>query len=250
MGILGIINTCIAFCVFIIIWTVLSAFVLPHLWDYIGIPSLPPQEIWQPLYAVIQRVSLIAFVVIIVLFLVLYVIYRILNMVPGFLLAMIGWMWPPFIQLVESGVFPFFDSILGAIFSFDPVKRRLQIIADGFAGMFMKGVKFIANDIQRYGIPPNAKPYPPPAPHPIPAIVPPNNPTPISDKTQASIEEKYNTCLQEKIVNITNGMSAIDIQKANISNQSARVNCKLNQFLNSMELLAQRAGDSAQNIKQ
>lgn len=242
MSILGIINSCVAFCVFIIIWSVLSVFVLPHLWDYIGIPALPPQEVWKPVYAVIQRVSVIIFVVIIVVFLFLYVIYRILNMLPGILLAMIGWMWPPFIQLVQSGVFPLFDSIFGALFSLDPIQTRMQIVANGFENLFMKGVGFIANDLQKYGIPPNAKPIPQPSLHPVPVIVAPNDPTPISDKSQAAIEQKYNECLQEKIVNMTTGMSASEIQNANISNQYTRVNCKLNQFLGSIELLAQRAG--------
>jgi hypothetical protein len=163
-------------------------------------------------------------------------------LLPGFLLAMIGWMWPPFIQLEQSGVFPLFDSILGALFSFDPIKTRLQIVANGLENMFMKGVGFIANDLKRYGIPPNAKPIPPPPLYPVPSIVPSKNPSPISDKSQAGIEQKYNECLQEKFVNITNDMSSSDIQNANISNQYTRVNCKLNQFFSSMELLAQRAG--------
>jgi hypothetical protein len=242
MGILTIINTCVAFCVFIIIWTFLSICVLPHLWDYIGIPALPPQEVWKPIYAGMQRAGLIAFVVIITLFLLLYVIYRIIKLLPGILLAMIGWMWPPFIQLEQAGIFPLFDSILGAIFSLDPIKTRMQIIANGLEGMFRNGITFIANDLQELGFPPNAKPIPPPPLYPVSEIVPPANPTAISDKSQAGIEQKYNECLQEKIVNITNGMSAKDIQNANISNQYTRVNCKLNQFFGSIELLAQRAG--------
>ena len=242
MGILGIINTCVAFCVFIIIWTFLSICVLPHIWDHIGLPALPPQEVWKPIYAVMQRVSLIAFIVIITVFLMLYVIYRIIKLLPGILLAMIGWMWPPFIQLEQAGIFPLFDSILGALFSFDPIKTRMQIVANGLEGLFRNGIGFIANDLQGYGIPPNAKPIPPPPLYPVPSIVASKNPSPISDKTQAGIEQKYNECLQEKFVNITNDMSASDIQSANISNQYTRVNCKLNQFFGSMELLAQRAG--------
>ena len=242
MNIQSFINTCIAFCVFVILWTVLSIFVLPHMTGTIGIPSLEPKEVWGPVYAVLSKMAEYITVIMITVFFLLYIIYKIINGLPGILKDMIGWTWSPFKELKSAGIFGLFDAVIGVVFSTKPVKDRLKTVAVGFENMFMKGTTFIINDLVEIGIFPRKNKLPPPKNIPEePSTSKNNNPNAISDKVKAAIEEKYNECLQENLINITNNMTAGNIQAANLNNQYARVKCKLNQFTDSIELLVQRA---------
>ena len=236
------INSCIAFCVFVIIWTVLSIFVLPHMTGTIGLPALEPKEVWSAVYGVLSKMAEYITVIMITVFLLLYIIYKIINALPRILKSMIGWTWSPFKELKSAGIFPLFDGIFGAIFSLKPVKDRIKSVANGFEKMFTKGTTFIINDLVEIGVFPRKNKLPPPKDIPEePSTAKDNNPNAISDKVKGAIEEKYNNCLQEKLINITNKMTAGDIQAANLNNQYARVQCKLNQFTDSIELLVQRA---------
>ena len=238
-----IINTSIAFCVFVIIWTILSICVLPHMTGTIGLPALEPKEVWSAVYGVLSKMAEYFAVFIITTFFLLYIIYKIVDSVlPSMLKVMIGWTWSPFKELKSSGIFSLFDGIFGALFSNKSFKDRTKKVANGFKDMFMKGTTFIVNDLVEIGVFPRKNKLPPPKEVPEePSTAPDNNPNAISDKVKGAIEEKYNNCLQEKLINITNKMSAGDIQAANLNNQYARVQCKLNQFKDSMELLVQRA---------
>ena len=237
------INTSIAFCVFIIIWTILGLFVLPHMTGTIGLPALEPKQVWRPVYAVLSKMSEYFAIFLITTFFLLYLIYKVLDAVIPFIYKpMIGWVWSPFKELKSSGIFGLFDAIFGALFSNKSFKDRTAKVANGFKDMFMKGTTFIVNDLVEIGVFPRKNKLPPPKEVPEePSTAPDTNPNAISDKVRASIEEKYNECLQEKLINITNNMSASTIQAANLNNQYARVQCKLNQFKDSMELLVQRA---------
>ena len=73
------------------------------------------------------------------------------------------------------------------------------------------------------------------------------NNSPISRDVKITIEQKYNQCLEQNLVNITNKMSGSNIQIANIQNQAARVQCKIDQFMNSIQILSGRAGKSLEN---
>ena len=252
MNFLLFINLAVAFLVFVIIWTALSFTVLPTIAGKIGLPSLKPEWLWRGLYAGLSKAAEYCFVSIIWIFLFLYIIYKILNMLPGFLLMMIGWMWPPFIQCVQSGIFPFFDSIIGAIFSNDTIETRLRIVAYGVEGLLTDGFVYLANTLIEIGLFPNAKPHiPSPSPlRPVPVRTPNAGPAFISDKVQAGLDEKYNECLQQNLVNITPNMSALEITNATLKNQSALVNCKLGQLYGSITILGERAGsDLSKSIK-
>jgi hypothetical protein len=241
MSIKSVINSIIAFCVFFIIWVFLAICVLPHITGMIGLPSLQPYELWRGIYKVLERVGLIAFSSIMLIFIILYVVYKIINALPDILLSMIGWVWPPFPQLIAAGIFPLFDSILGAIFSTDTVERRFNIVANGVKNMFTEGLVFLINDLRELGFPPNGNALTPPKPHPIPDREPSKNPPAITSQVQAAIDQKYNQCLQENLINITADMTSGKLQYANVANQVTRVKCKMNQFTNAMQLLAERA---------
>ena len=231
----------IAFCAFFIIWVFLSICVLPHITGMIGIPSLQPYELWRGIYKVMERVALIAFSWILLVLAILYVVYLIINALPDILLDLIGWVWPPFPDLIEAGIFPLFDSILDATFSTDPVARRLNIIANGIKNMFMNGIVFLISDLQDIGFPTGSTQMTTPPKHPIPDREPSNNPAAITDQVQASIDQKYNECLQENLINMTSDMSAASTQYANAANQVTRVKCKINQLTNAVQVLAKRA---------
>ena len=239
MKVITIINTCIAFCVFVLIWTFLSFTVLPHMRFDIGLPALEPTEVWSVVYAVLSKIAEYTCIVIILGFLFLYIIYKIMNALPDIILDMIGWTFTPFKELRQAGIFPLFDSLFGAIFSTKSMKDRIKTVAEGITGVVIKGSKFIVNNMADLGIPPNPKKYPPPPLEPVPSR--PEKPTPIKPSINTILNEKYNGCLQEKIINITNGMSASDIQAANLQNQYTLIKCKLDQFKSSMELMARRA---------
>jgi len=208
----------------------------------IGIPALEPKEVWRPIYGIASKIAEYLTIIMITVFFLLYIIYKIINGLPGILKSMIGWTWSPFKELKSAGIFGLFDAIFGAIFSTKPVKDRMNRLAKGFEEMFMKGGTFLVNDLIEIGVFPRKNKLPPPKDIPEePSTSKNNNPDAISDKITAAIEERYNECLQEKLINITNNMSAMEIQAANLNNQSARVQCKLNQFTDSIELLVQRA---------
>ena len=242
MGLVELINHCVAFCVFVLIWAFLSICVLPHMTGKIGMPSLPPKELWSGLYVGLSKFSEYAVIVIIIVFLILWVIYNIIKrVIPGFILGMIGWTWSPFKELIQAGIFPFFDSIFGAIFSVDPINKRIQEVAEGVKGMLINGGIFLGNDLKSLGIPPNGKKFKEPPLVKVKPTTPSGQPSPISDKVKAAIDTSYNQCLQENLINITKEMKAQDVQSANLNNQMARVKCKLSQFKTSMEILGARA---------
>ena len=112
----------------------------------------------------------------------------------------------------------------------------------------MNGVVFLINDIVELGIIPNATKVAEPQQYNFPDNAVPTNPLPITNQVQASIDQKYNQCLQQKLINITNDMTAAETQIANTANQATLVTCKLGQFYSAMDLLAQRAGSAADNI--
>lgn len=242
MGLTQVINTCIAFMVFVMIWTILSITILPHMANKIGITSLPPFWLWRAIYAVWCKFCEYAVIVIGVLFIVAYIIYRIINGLPGILKMMIGWMWSPFIAFYESGVFPLFDAIVDAVFSTQGIDQRFDGVVRGIEGLLTNGFIFIVNDLIALGLFPTATPYNTPPTYPVPPQTPSSGPSPISNKVQASLDQQYNECLQQKLINITDKMTAIQLQQANAQNQAALVSCKLGQLYGSMNIMAQRSG--------
>ena len=241
------VRTMVAFIAFCLIWAFLSVCILPHMTGMIGIPSLYPHELWRAIYAVLQNAAYTVFVCILFLIAILYVVYNLINSLPGILKALIGWVWSPFPPFITSGIFPLIDSILETIFSNHSIKVRFQLIGNGFKNMFINGLVFLINDLAEYGIPQNALKRPEPAPHPVPNNTIPTNPIPVTDQSYSIINQKYNECLQENLINVTNSMSAGEVQLANVSNQTSLVKCKMNQFYNSIDILAQRAGAAVAN---
>jgi len=238
----------VAFLAFYLIWVFLSVCVLPHMTGMIGLPSLYPHELWRGIYKVLEVVSQQMFGYAILLILLAWMVYNLINALPGILKGLIGWVWWPFPDFISSGIFPLIDYIVAAIFSNASVKYRFQLIAEGLKGMFINGTVFLINDIVELGIIPNATKVAEPPLYNFQDSAPPVNPLPITSQVQATIDQKYNECLQQKLINITSDMSTAETQIANTANQATLVTCKLGQFYGAMDILAQRAGSIADNV--
>lgn len=239
MGLKEVIDYSVAFCVLVLIWSLLSFFVAPNLFGQLFVPSLEPTPLFRALYAVMCKFAEYAVIVILCVFAFLWAVYCIIEMcVPGIFLAMIGWTFTPFSELRDAGIFALFDGVLGPLTGLyskgDPPTLPQAIIE-----FIQKGAHFI---VMTSGIDDKDKLDDP-------------TQTPerqesykntrqvdrtVSDDIQMSIDDRLQQCLEENLINITKDMSIGDVYKAKTQNQSVALKCKLQQIQMSLNTMASR----------
>ena len=244
MNFMRMIHLAIVFVVAVLLWTILSFLVLPHI--KILIPSLPPQALWAPIYKIVGRVSEYLVVAIMVVFTMLWIIWKIINKVlPKILKKMIRWEFSPFKELKRSGIFGLLDALFGAIFSTKSVDKRLKDVGLSIAN-FVKGSSGMVAEEAIRAMPASARPNQGKGAASIPKTnsPPPSNdpyqPSPLTDDQQTQLDQRYQQCLEENLVTLTSDMSAAERNGNRIKNETAKVNCKLLQLSQKFDTISFR----------
>lgn len=242
MGLGRIITICVAICVFTLLWFFIGVLILPHLQNTIGLPSLAPSPFWQAIYVVLAKICEYATIIILVVFCMLWLIDCIIRAtIPGFFLSMIGWEFSPFSDLRAAGIFGLFDAILSPFIGFNSGTPPTTM-PEAVVNFIEKGSIFLANQVDLGDDPGVQKANANQAKK--------NDAknkkdetyeaSPLSDDVQFEIDERFQQCLEENLLNVTKGMSAAEIYSVNAQNQTAQVKCKLDQMKQSMDTISKR----------
>lgn len=234
-GVKETIRACVLFTIFMVIWTILSLFVYanPLLWGKIGIPALPPKQIFVPLYQVINKWAEYLMLLIIFMLLVLWAIFRVINSLPGLLKAMIGWVWSPWREINEAGLFHLVDVVVETIFSTKSVDKRFSDVGIALKEFLLQNSKMFGEEIVKVlHLEKNG----------VKRVEPESEDmaSPLTDDQLAKQYDLYSQCIQETVVNETPDMSLADSLALKLKNTSAQVNCKLEQFRRNMTVMTNR----------
>lgn len=245
-GVKKAIRACVLFTVFMVIWFIFSLFVYanPLLWGKIGIPALPPKELFVPIYQVIGKMSEYAQLVIIFVLMVLWVVYKVINGLPGILQMLIGWVWSPWREVAEAGLFDLIDVIVGAMFSMETVDKRFAEVGIGLKNFLLLNSKMFGDDIisaleldkESESFQENKKDQDQDQDQ--------GASSPMTDDELARQYDLYSQCIQENVVTATASMSTAEKMSLKAKNGIAQVNCKLAQFRQSMTVMSNRMSNN------
>jgi len=149
---------------------------------------------------------------------------------------MIGWIWSPFREIRDAGIFDLFDALSNAIFGNGTVKNRLEEVSRSIAKFLKTGSVFLAQELKDDGfsIPDDAasKKAAAQQQHEQKKKLAPvsDQPSPISSDVQLKIDQRMQQCLEENLVNITVGMSTQALFSANATNNLVQAKCKIDQM--------------------
>lgn len=262
-GILGAINRAIALMVFIIMWKVLPIIVMPHLYGKLFLPAL-----FGPLgpimYSILDSIFAGVFVGLSVAFVIAWAVYVIIQRIAqgfiGMILGMIGWPFTPFWQLRDAGIFSFFDGVIGwpmYVFMGDAFSSTIPPPTPPMAilDLTMKGSVYLAESL---GLSPNTisdinrvadKAREEQNKKDVPLQGYPSQGPSVSQQYDSSYNtddvverglDKYQQCLEENMVTVSDDMSTVDSVKVQVANQMAQATCKLQQIQLALTSVATR----------
>lgn len=224
-----IIRFVIALCVFIIFISLARWIVLPHI--KVGIPSLPPVEvtdsIWQTTMAAL--IQLVGWALLI--FFILWIIYQILRKIPligPILIKAFGFIFGP---CRSSGIFGLYDTLFRIIFSNLSLSDRaarffrgLMDFSKGSIGFILTTGGDLVPNIDLTGKGKNKRTES-------------DIDKKINDEDNQFINDQYNMCLQENLIEITPEMTKDDKSFATAKNQTTRTICKTRQLQGIMDTI-------------
>jgi len=227
----------VLFVIFIIMWSICSLFIYvnPALWGKIGLPSLPPKQLFVPLYAIISKVCEYLAIIICCLMVFLWAVWMVVNkVVPKFLRKMIRWEFSPFKELKQAGIFGLISALFGAIFSTKSVEKRFTDIGDAFKKFMLGSTDMLGKEMTsalRRMSPDKPKDQPPTKKEEEAD----DSESPITDEQQAKVVDHYTQCVQETVQIETPNMSQSDRAAMMAQNQFAQIQCKLDQMKLTMQ---------------
>ena len=239
-GIKRLIQLCVLFVCLVLIWSIFGIIIYfnPQLWGKIGMPVLPPRVIFVPLYAILSKLSEWLTIIIIIVILMLWLIDKIVRKIfPKFLRKMIGWEWSPWKELRAVGIFALIDAILTSIFSDKSLERRIGDVVIALQRVVVSSMELLGKELNGFlGINTDVN-ISFSTPQEVDSA---NDPSPITDEKQAEINDSFTRCVEEKILIEKPGMSNTDLLKIKVTNQNIKVQCKLEQMRNNMNLISGR----------
>jgi hypothetical protein len=177
----------------------------------------------------------------------LWGIFCVINSLPDILLDLIGWVFSPFTELRNSGIFEIFDASLGKLVGMSST-GRVPTFGDACMDFVLKGSMFLANtagmsDADKQKLveahDKNVK-----NPHKNKAVQPKTHTKSrgqrADEQTQLVRNDSHQKCLEENLVAITDKMSDSDRTLAETMNQNAQMKCKLQQVQESISALSAR----------
>lgn len=216
------INLVIAFCVFVIFITFARHLVLPHM--KVGIPALPPNEIMESGWNSALNASLQFVGYAMIFFFILWVLYQILRKIPligKLIIKALGFIFNP---CRSSGIFGLFDMIVGTVFSRMTLPERGSRIVRGLMDFSKNTVGFLINsagdvvpniDLSGKGKKKRKND---------------ELDKKITNSDNEYINNEYNMCLQENLLEIVPDMTSDDKSFAIVKNQTTKTICKTKQL--------------------
>lgn len=145
MGIMRIIDMCVAFVILFIFFMIFRLLLFPD--PDLSVEKLPPEQLMRPLWRFIVTVGYTIFKWIIVIIFAIWVFWHILKLIPiigQIIIAVV----PPFRQLEKAGIFRLYDDLVWNIITFNLVgvfralmrffKTSGQYIVQSITGMSIK----------------------------------------------------------------------------------------------------------------
>lgn len=221
-----IINLTIAFCTFVIFVTFARFIVLPHM--KVGLPALEPNEITETGWdsALNGSIQLVGWAMLI--FFILWVIYQILRKIPligKLIIKSLGFIFNP---CRSSGIFGLIDMVVGVVFSRMSLPDRAARIVRGLMDFSQNSVGFLINSsgdvINSINIPKGKKKRQED-----------ELDKKINDADTQYINNQYNMCLEENLIEITPDMVGNDKNYIISKNQTTRTICKTKQLQSIMD---------------
>lgn len=214
---------------------------IPLLLPY-GLPAIFPQIITYPLWLSIKVILIMICVAYTVFFLIMYIIWKIINLfVPKiFGIRKLFLRIPPLPQLNRAGIFRLFDGIFGSIFNRLAVSEKFKRFGKVILDFFISNKKIIA-DAVKPGLDKVAVTFNPPKSDNIDQVS--NNKRPpkpdyITDTEKRTVDELYQQCLEEKLLNVSSKMNTLEKQSINIQNANSKTLCKIKMLQDNINLLS------------
>ena len=235
MNVFRFLNLITLFVIIMLVWTFLALiqYTNPLLWGKIGLPSLPPYQLWGGIYRVVEKVSLIAMVVIICVITFLWMIWKVINGLPGILKWIIGWVWWPWSDLDAAGILGLWDSMFNAIFSLLPLEQRLKLVGYGLSNFYLKSGAFAGKQFyDMFGLDKYEKKM-----NQDNDNYQDDGQNVITNEQQVTIDDKYSMCVEENVQVVTPEMGRAKVVQVNVLNNTAKIACKLERLNNSITFL-------------
>lgn len=223
-----VINLTIAFCTFVIFITFARFIVLPHM--KVGLPALEPSAITETGWNSALNISIQLVGWAMLIFFMLWVIYQILRKIPligKLIIKALGFIFNP---CRRSGIFGLIDMIVGVVFSRMSLPDRAARVVRGLMDFSKNSVGFLINssgdvinsiNLQKGKGKQKRKED--------------EIDKKINDLDNQYINDQYNMCLQENLIEITPDMAGNDKNYVIAKNQTARTICKTKQLQSIMD---------------